>query len=564
MLFSSWCFAQTTQNNPISSNSGGMAMSKELFDIISQWQSLDQGQAENLLSFVESNTQLLAVRQEAVKLVDEFDYRILYGGQDRGDGQNRETSCACSVYHTLTDTGTAFNYQDFEQIDTQKRKEFLFKSRMNGAAHSSKLTRFIKHNINSIESNTLGDVTVKTELVCMGANGNTCSGSCTGEMTYIGEYHGKARVYTETSFGPLSASHSLSSDAASLTYDTTYGDLDYKFNKGYLINKEESMVFDVGSLVTFITGSFNIVAAVVGEDGSIAEIDGQMIDDVITGLFGIFTNNGDTGALDQEFKNEYYSETEPPELIYPGNISILKLTSHGHIKGRGWGGSKSWSEASYGSSFSLAGTVKNFSCDTDVLPPNENGFWSYGNADGPLGLLALKNHVIANLGGMIPGFNKQDLVEATSHFTFTDYGFPVEIGDSSLRIQSKPYNKCMYPYGWGGVATVRFHTWNCSLGDNFAFNAIDAGTSSVKLQSQMLNLCVLPNSGADGSFMKAVDCSSSGTIFNIVDTGIAGEFRLRNATNGKCLYAGSVNGAEIKQRGCSSSSEDMIFRFLEY
>jgi hypothetical protein len=80
----------------------------------------------------------------------------------------------------------------------------------------------------------------------------------------------------------------------------------------------------------------------------------------------------------------------------------------------------------------------------------------------------------------------------------------------------------------------------------------------------MLNLCILPNSGADDSYMKAVDCSSSGTIFNVVNTGVAGEFLLRNATNAKCLYAGPTNGAEIKQKGCSMDNESMKFKFQEY
>jgi hypothetical protein len=568
-FFSGLSQAQNSSNNNAINTDDSGYMSKELFDLVAQWQQPNSNPNINLIDFVNSQTQSLAVRSEATELTEHFNRRI--NGNYRGGGSGTagsgydrsEHECACEVTYSLTSTGTDFNYQDFTQIDTQKRKEFLFASRMNGAAHSSNLTRYIRHADNIIDDQRSDNVVLISQMTCMSLDSNTCSsGSCSGTFNYIVDYNSQLSAYTETSGGILSGSHAISSDAGLLTYDSTTEPLQTLFNKAIMLNKEESFEFNEDSFLSLLEGIIGLTAQFAGDGIGLTEIDTQLALDTVSGLLGLFTNHGSEGSINKNFVVQYNSLLNPPKIIYPGNVSSIVLTSVGRVFGRGWGGFKSWSKAKYGSAYAMAGSVNNFVCDDKVLPPNENGFWSYGNADGPISTTTIINNVISYLELMIPGFNKHELVALTSHHEYMDYSYPVELDEFSVKIKNKAYGKCIYPYGWGGIPTVRFYNWGCG-GSTFAFNVIDVDADTIKLQSQELNMCMGTFADIDGiDEIRAVDCASPFSAFSI-NYVTADEFILRSQVNGKCLIGNPTNGGFILQQSCTGDSNS-VFTFESY
>lgn len=555
LLISNFSVAQE-QNRP-SEEVNSTPMSTELFNLVDRWQS-KQRPGENLLSYVSQHADSQATLTEARELADYFNTRIT---QQRGD--DRDVECACEVRYSYTSSGTDYNYQTHTQINESNEKSFLFASRMNGVAHSADLTRYIQHADNDLDDQRSDYAQVASQIICMAEDSQNCSaGSCRGDFNFEVDYLSQEHVYTETSGGILVGAHSVSSDVAKLTYDSTYSPAEVLFNKGIMLQKTEEADFNPDALLSLLEGILGIVAVVAGEDFSWADLDADMTSNVVTGLLGLYSNDGSAGSINKNYIASYNSLTEPPHNIYPGNAGILRLESTGRVHGRGWGGWKSWSKAKYGSSYSMAGTVNNYICDAGVTPPNENAFWNYGDMNGPISIETLISNVTNYLTFMIPGFDKQELVSVASHYDYMDYDYPVEITAESVRIKNR-HSQCMYPYGWGDLSTVRFHNWVCWPSDTMAFEIVDAGLpNEVLLKSQEVNLCLTPVSSADYDKMKAGSCAASDAVYIMTDI-VGDEFKLKNKNNNKCLYGTDTDGGHIRQFGCWNNP-DMVFSFENY
>lgn len=317
-------------------------------------------------------------------------------------------------------------------INQNLRERRYIKEIQNAAAHSANLVRFNRHGASEFNAIDESQVTPKITILCMSAINGACeSGSCSAELDIQANYGSKLWVKTEASGGPLAASKSLASDSAIFTYDPPGSAPEQiLFNKGLVLARRQNTIFDVDAFAELIGGTLEIFAVFATNGATLADLETDLVSDLIKALFGVIVRDGHNGESHQNFFVKYDSNTASPFQITSGDTNVFDLKTTGQVYANGWAGARSWSWGSYNSSYWLAGAVKNFSCNDGVIPPSRTGFWSYATVNGPYTNDQMANNIdsflLAELGYTDSVSN---YTNTTGAVTMNDPKLPVAVCD---------------------------------------------------------------------------------------------------------------------------------------
>jgi|GEM_PF-5137892 len=275
-----------------------------------------------------------------------------------------------------------------------------FERRFNGAAREADFRRashLRRYEVGKVMNASRTAMRMRMHCTQRGGSGALCTtGSCTGEAAARIEYGSRVSQFTESAgFFPHSAS-TTAVDTAILTYDREGNPQSEElFRKGVAVAGVVNMEWDADSLSNLLGGFGDILQIVTGDGGTAFDLlGGNLIDDIIQGIFGLIVWEGQPSDTQQEWYASYDTARSGAIPLLPNVTHAFELATQSETRGngRGW---RSESEASIASYDYFVTALRNFQCKGSVAPPPVQACWSYASSDHPLSIADIEGLIDA-------------------------------------------------------------------------------------------------------------------------------------------------------------------------